>query len=110
MSTIDRAALIEQAARAQWASCWPGLPWPAGDAITVETWSHDTAAALPVIAKALLAPLRELHSPIDAVMFSGRTETLTKVCSACGTDDGNWQRHPCPTVRLLDAIEAEVQP
>ena len=31
---------------------------------------------------------------------------VTQVCIACGTDDGNWQRHPCPTVRLCDEVEA----
>ena len=101
MSAIDRAALIEQAARVQWASCWPGVPWPADDAMTVETWSHDTAAALPVIAKALLAPLRELHKP---VLYDGKFPLGPQVCDWCDVTA------PCPTVRLLDAIEAEVQP
>ncbi len=107
MTVLNKAALIEQAARAQWASCWPGLPWPAGDAITVETWSHDTAAALPVIAKALLAPLRELHPSIPRTGRAiGPDDEFTRVirwmdCLGCGN------RYPCPTVRLLDAIEAE---
>ena len=69
MSTIDRAALVE---------------------LVMEPLFTDEAEAnLSVIAKALLAPLRELH---------------VGYCATCAL------LHPCPTVRLLDAIEAEVQP
>lgn len=27
---------------------------------------------------------------------------------ACGTDDGNWQQHPCPTRRLTAEIRGEL--
>lgn len=136
MGTIDKAALIEQAARVQWASCWPGVPWPADDAMTVETWSHDTAAALPVIAKALLAPLRELHKPVHLTFSWNSGIHADDPCETCGGKAGTHEcgcwgdydspiycnscsapghyrqsvDYPCPTVRLLDAIEAEVQP
>ena len=138
MSTIDKAALIEQAAKAEWAACW-NIPWDLqGD---TEEWQRITAAGLPVIAKALLAPLRELHKPLNEKLWAmdcvngdcdHRTDdtnscedhcppTMEQVCAHCyemGTrpDDG-WENYfdhsikwPCPTVRLLDAIEAEVQP
>jgi hypothetical protein len=38
-------------------------------------------------------------------MNPGPHERLVKVCSGCGTDDGNWQRWPCPTIRALDGGE-----
>jgi hypothetical protein len=67
----------------------------------------DAMLALPVIVAAVLKPIRELHAPIDAADYSGGPfRGVTQVCIACGTDDGNWQRHPCPTVRLCDEVEA----
>jgi len=92
MSTIDRAALIEQAAR-------------------VAYDSH-----LPVIAKALFAPLRELHKPKQDPKYS----LISWQYCSCGAMevtreiDGHPSlapaKYPCAEVRLLDAIEAEVQP
>ena len=47
--------------------------------------------------------VREVHAPHDAVMNPGtRHERLVKVCVGCGTDDGNWQTYPCPTIRALE--------
>jgi hypothetical protein len=103
MSTIDKAALIEQAAKILTAETWEGTTKRERAAVR-----EAVGNTLPVIAKALLAPLRELHRPIDAMMYGQNAVTAVKVCAACGTDNGSWQRHPCPTVRLLDAIEAEV--
>ena len=82
MITIDKAALIELAATAI-------------DNSSGRYTNYGLTAALPVIAKALLAPLRELH-PNE----SGE-------CWVCGDDRGPlpW---PCPTAKLLDAIESEV--
>lgn len=46
----------------------------------------------------------KLHTPIDAAMFTGRNGVhKVQVCTGCGTDDGNWQRFPCPTVRAITA-------
>lgn len=44
-----------------------------------------------------------VHEPIDAVMYSGPQQRMVKVCTGCGTDDGNWQRYPCPTKRAIDS-------
>jgi len=44
-----------------------------------------------------------VHEPVDAVMNPGRHERIVKVCTGCGTDDGNWQRWPCPTVAGVEA-------
>ncbi|QMU22058.1 hypothetical protein [Gordonia rubripertincta] len=51
-------------------------------------------------ANATIQQVRELHEPIEALNV--RSNQRQKVCAACGTDDGNWQLWPCPTVRLLD--------
>jgi len=103
MSTIDKAALIEQAALQMFFLDCGNVPSdeyradPEFDAC----FREPVAATLPVIAKALLAPLRELHHTVvaysDFAMTTGRRECV------CGRSD-------CPTVRLLDAIELEVQP
>ena len=54
------------------------------------------------ILRAALVAIQELHGGFDALMNPGRNERLVKVCTGCGTDDGNWQRWPCPTRRLAD--------
>lgn len=49
--------------------------------------------------------VREVHEPIDAAMYHGGGEPrIVKVCTGCGTDDGNWQRWPCPTIRALAPV------
>ena len=63
--------------------------------------------AVPALLDALEAVLK-VHTPIDALMFSGRHQRMVAVCVGCGTDDGNWQRYPCPTVKAItDALEGE---
>lgn len=52
---------------------------------------------------AALDAVLAVHEPIDAVMNPGRHERTVKVCTGCGTDDGNWQRYPCPTVRAIES-------
>jgi len=71
-----------------------------------------TAAArtlLPALAKAL-ADVLDVHAPTKALMNPGRHERLVEVCIGCGTDDGNWQVHPCPTRRAITAALSEVTP
>lgn len=51
-----------------------------------------------------------IHTPIDAVMNPGRHERIVKVCTGCGTDDGNWQRYPCPTITALATALRKDQP
>lgn len=47
--------------------------------------------------------VREVHQPIEALNMRHHPRgQLTRVCSGCGTDDGNWQTWPCPTIRALD--------
>jgi len=52
--------------------------------------------------RAALVAIQELHECVEALMNPGRHERLVKVCTGCGTDDGNWQRWPCPTRKLAD--------
>lgn len=66
----------------------------------------DPATTLALVAevrelRAKVERVREVHEPIDAIMNPGRHELVVKVCIGCGTDDGNWQRYPCPTIRAL---------
>lgn len=137
MSTIDRAALIEQAASAYVDGAAkvldiiegrPIVTWADVDERTRTGIRGSILHTLPVVAKALLAPLRELHyaayqdanrNPI-CPDCQGRAGTHPCGCwskydtvPVCGVCWEGWKfiavTWPCPTVRLLDAIEAEVQ-
>lgn len=46
--------------------------------------------------------VREVHASIEAVHEP--TGRHRQVCAGCGTDAGNWQIWPCPTVRALDSV------
>lgn len=84
-----------------------------GGSVAMDIGSYDRALieAAPADLAYLLAELRKrdealaavavLHEPIEALMFSGPHERLVKVCAGCGTDDGNWQRWPCPTIAAV---------
>jgi hypothetical protein len=66
-------------------------------------------------ARAQLDRVRKVHEPIEALNVRYPGGRLTQVCSGCGTDDGNWQTYPCPTIRALNgprpvAEPREVQP
>lgn len=51
-----------------------------------------------------LARVREIHAPIEALNIRHHPNSRTTyVCSGCGTDDGNWQTWPCPTMRALES-------
>ena len=57
----------------------------------------------------LLAAVRAVeavHELIDALNV--RINRTQKVCTGCGTDDGNWQVWPCPTIRAItEALEGD---
>ena len=55
---------------------------------------------VPRLVAALEAVL-DAHEPVNALLNPGPHERVVKVCTGCGTDDGNWQRWPCPTVRAI---------
>lgn len=55
-------------------------------------------------AEGVVVRVRAVHAPIDAVHEP--TGRHRQVCTGCGTDAGNWQPWPCPTVRALDAAAA----
>ena len=99
MTTLDRDALIEAMVRAEHDAGESDWSWErllAEEPVWAEGWRSQATAALPVAVRAILAPLRELHSP-DACNCCDLT-----ICRSCVT------QHPCPTVRLLDAIEADL--
>ena len=89
--------------------CYGGSSTIDGDHLA-EDFAHvammDPATTLALIAevrelRAKVERVREVHEPIDALLNPGRHERVVKVCIGCGTDDGNWQRYPCPTTRAL---------
>lgn len=47
--------------------------------------------------------VREIHQPIEALNV--RYGQKQQVCTGCGTDDGNWQLYPCPTIRAVARAE-----
>lgn len=70
------------------------------------SWSHHDLAekAEELVHRAEIDAARigaalKIHAPLEAV--DERRGARRKVCAGCGTDSGNWQIWPCPTVRAL---------
>ena len=77
------------------------LVWQDADAEFIA----NARADLPVLLAAIRA-VEAVHESIDALNV--RFNRVQKVCTGCGTDDGNWQTWPCPTIRALtNALEGE---
>lgn len=53
-------------------------------------------------ADAAIEAVRNIHLPIDALMYGIHNSWQTRVCTGCGQDDGNWQTWPCPTIRAIN--------
>lgn len=110
--TNDRAALIEAAAEALEGAYarWSDLV-EVGEPVIESEHEAMAAAVVSVVAAALLKPLRELHADHECGNYDQafwcfapcRDGRCVKVgtCSHCG------DKVPCPTVRLLDQIEAD---
>lgn len=60
--------------------------------------AHD--ARIARTAENALEAVRDVHQPLDALHTN--TGRVRKVCTGCGTDDGNWQVWPCPTIRAIE--------
>lgn len=73
---------------------------------SVNRMTDELDAATPIQMAAALRAVREVHDPIDAVQYAGSRAFPRRVCTGCGTDDGNWQLWPCPTVRAITAAIA----
>ena len=111
MTAIDRAALIEAAERRlHRIDC--GCPEPDAPDHFVD-YAVMVEDSLPVVVAAALKPLRELHADHECGNYDlafwchapygdGRCVKVG-ICSHCG------DKAPCPTVRLLDQIEADVK-
>ena len=77
------------------------LVWQDADAEFIANVRADVPRLL-----AAIRAVEAVHESIDALNV--RFNRVQKVCTGCGTDDGNWQTWPCPTIRALtDALEGE---
>ena len=82
----------------------PIIDWGNGSTKEDAEFIADARTRLPLALDALQAVI-EIHTPIDALNVRYRGGRLQQVCTGCGTDDGNWNHWPCPTVRAItDAI------
>lgn len=108
MNAINRAAVIEAAAKA--VRAYHGNILPTGN--RSYPTHRDLAAAeitLKVMAAGLLAPLRQLHTGEwhcgnpQHTNPSAACPECDPYCEACGVP------MPCPTVRLIDQIEADAK-
>jgi hypothetical protein len=81
----------------------------AADAEFIANAPDDIAYLLTELRKAhdALARVEALHQPVDAAMYAGNGVHKVKVCTGCGTDDGNWQRWPCPTRAAVTAAKGD---
>lgn len=97
LDVFDRQQIIEDAAKAEWAAVWPGIPYETSPGAHAD-FAKGTAAALPVIAAAVLKPIREQHGvPHWCMDDEGRSD--------CYHPDGPGMPWPCPTARLCDEID-----
>ena len=85
-------SLSEESARANRAS----------EAVNKQSEIFEQPTARSLAAEAKLSRVTAVHTPTNALMNPGRNERVVEVCTGCGTDDGNWQIYPCPTIRALD--------
>lgn len=63
---------------------------------------RDTLRARITELEAASDRVRQVHEPIEALNVRYPGGRRTEVCTGCGTDDGNWQTYPCPTIRALN--------
>lgn len=111
MTVIDRAALIEAAAKA--ISIYQGsylyMPDTHQPIRPTTEQTRLAEAAAPAIVASVLKPLRELHHAKAYTCTHLRPPgelgpcCRHEICATCN------QMHPCPTVRLLDQIESDVK-
>ena len=109
MTAIDRAALIEAAAKAvraeecerlQSKNLPPLLAWHEMLPAARINRKYSIETALPVIAREMLAPLRELHR---GKHLDDGTDPSGPWCLVC------LELDPCRTMEMLDQIEADVK-
>ncbi len=67
-------------------------------------WRPFVSDVMPLIVA--VRAVVDVHEPIDAVQYAGARQIPRRVCTGCGTDDGNWQLWPCPTVRAITSALA----
>lgn len=103
MTAINRAAVIEAAAKA--IHDVQNVDWRNWGNTNQAPYLKQAKAALPVIARELLAPLRELHVSVKTRERLPNAVAIPWNACSCG-----FRTHSaCPTLRLLDQIEADVR-
>ena len=113
MTAIDRAALIEAAFAGhqfdpEGRICSCGVL--CGVVCDGKTFlEHVAETIMPVVVAAVLKPLRELHHTKAYTCTHLRTPGELGPCCRHEICDACNQMHPCPTVRMLDQIEADVK-
>lgn len=60
-------------------------------------------------AAAAVFAVRKIHEPVEALNYGVRNPSITQVCTGCGTDDGNWEVWPCPTIRAVNQAMLDVE-
>ena len=107
MTAIDRAALIEAAAKAIHGA--QDVDWRNWGNTNQALYLKQAEAVLPAVVAAALKPLRELHfaKAYTCIHLPPAGELgpccRHEICATCN------QMHPCPTVRLLDQIESDAK-
>ncbi len=106
MADFDREAVTEQAARAQHHNRTDLDNFDRLKTIQRRSWMEDTAAALPVIVAATLAPIEALHSMKRTVYLRRDAQgddhwDEVQFCRGCSAD---W---PCPTAQAIADIKAK---
>jgi hypothetical protein len=103
LSDVDACALAEHVATVVLAAGRTSIPRVAADLTGYEAKASHMAEEAR-LAHAALARVREVHQPLDALMCTpSGGQYMRKVCTGCGTDNGNWQVWPCPTIRAIEA-------
>lgn len=106
MPDFDVQQVVEAAARAAYEDAMtkkgtPFEPWETLPEYWRRIFRSQACAALAVIVPAVTEQIRALHHE-EGYYFSIPGETV-QICELCDTD---W---PCPTVRLLDELDAAVR-
>ena len=121
--SLDIDDLTEKAARAQIAVCDTEPDgWAVISPKAREGWLRETTAALAVIVPAVTAEVRALHHRHSTALMAYDCEcgdcdhegdcpiTHTSVCIPCSAPElDHYVIWPCPTVRLLDELDAVVR-
>jgi hypothetical protein len=107
LSDVDACALAEHVATVVLAAGRTSIPRVAADLTGYEAKASHMAEEARLAHAALARPCATVHQPARrsaALMCTpSGGQYMRKVCTGCGTDNGNWQVWPCPTIRAIEA-------